>query len=848
MRRIAFGALILSLPIVLGEYSASAQNAIALPQARPGDVYSAQLAIPPGLGYPFTCNMTGLPKGLTFDCARLQIAGRAPAGTDKTYSLTLKLADSQGNTETFALNLPVSTKPVAVSLVPHSAAPAPTPPDPPTSVAAQTVARPGSATTAEYADQQPTSGPGERIPAGNVNTAGDVQSGGTPAAHAASGPETPTPPGAIVHAKQPVAQPATTTVVQSGGTAQPDAAPAPAPNPVPPSLAVPVISAGLTSGSTSLTVSSTVPTDQAGSGTLQVLTMPNSSSSCDAGKDPANTYPPRTLLDPSNKPVTQVPTSPNSATQITLQDPLTAGTSICVYEKYIPAAVAGAAAEAPLAASVVGSVIYPFKMHLSALPHAGDTSISVAFDLGQNPGGLPEGASLGVLQLGSAYPRGLQGGHPMPDPTQVCRTRYGTPLALAAAASQGAASSSGSGAQSYTVAIKISPSSPIAQVNLANALSADSYVCAYVSSSGQILGATHPNLVTDPFDLGRVRTYFTAGVLVANDDANAQNTTGSSFSTAHEFLAMTMDAAIALPGCYEKTRGGSGDCISRRQEEAATNPRTGTAPQTTPTGPASKGLLAGWWGAHHPGLNQYLDARLTAIPVAPSPNSSGSGSTSANSNSSILTTQNTATLEVGMYAPVLTTRWTWDGTPNSMFLAPLAKVGFDTLTGPTQQTVAAPTGGTETLSYENVYNFYSFGARFGQYALTGTYRHAPDALSYLDVTYGRYSNLQSYVCHLAGGSGGPLYAGSTCPTGNLDSRKRLYRLDFRGFMKMPRVPIILGLDANIRQEVIGAARLDLGLQPPDDVRVLFGTRLDLSSVLSRLNLSSGSSSASKPGN
>ncbi len=90
-----------------------------LPQAQPGLPYVVQLAIPPGLGYPFQeCKLSGdpLPKGLAFDCARLQLKGRAPAGGEKTIVLVLLLIDAQGNSKTFQMELRISSKPEMVIL------------------------------------------------------------------------------------------------------------------------------------------------------------------------------------------------------------------------------------------------------------------------------------------------------------------------------------------------------------------------------------------------------------------------------------------------------------------------------------------------------------------------------------------------------------------------------------------------------------------------------------------------------------------------------------------------------------------------------------------------------------
>jgi hypothetical protein len=108
----------------LAETPASRQ----LPQAQPGSFYSTQLAIPPGLGYPFEdCKLAGdsLPKSLTLDCQRLLLKGRVPAGIEKTYQISLFLADAQGNNRTYFLALRVSSKPEIVDLGDSQTAAAP---------------------------------------------------------------------------------------------------------------------------------------------------------------------------------------------------------------------------------------------------------------------------------------------------------------------------------------------------------------------------------------------------------------------------------------------------------------------------------------------------------------------------------------------------------------------------------------------------------------------------------------------------------------------------------------------------------------------------------------------------
>jgi hypothetical protein len=96
--------------------SAGQTDVITLPQAHPGVVYAAQLYVPAGLSYPFSCNLTGLPKGLNFDCAHLQITGKAPSEGGTSYNLILILTDTSGKPQTYSLILQVSSKPEMVSL------------------------------------------------------------------------------------------------------------------------------------------------------------------------------------------------------------------------------------------------------------------------------------------------------------------------------------------------------------------------------------------------------------------------------------------------------------------------------------------------------------------------------------------------------------------------------------------------------------------------------------------------------------------------------------------------------------------------------------------------------------
>jgi hypothetical protein len=109
----------ISMAILMGaiSYAGEVPPPLKLPQAAPGTLYNAQLAIPAGLGYPFTCSLAGdsLPKGLTFECARLLFKGRVPMVPEKNYTLTLEISDG-GSKQEYSLVLPISAQPIRVNL------------------------------------------------------------------------------------------------------------------------------------------------------------------------------------------------------------------------------------------------------------------------------------------------------------------------------------------------------------------------------------------------------------------------------------------------------------------------------------------------------------------------------------------------------------------------------------------------------------------------------------------------------------------------------------------------------------------------------------------------------------
>jgi hypothetical protein len=167
-------------------------------------------------------------------------------------------------------------------------------------------------------------------------------------------------------------------------------------------------------------------------------------------------------------------------------------------------------------------------------------------------------------------------------------------------------------------------------------------------------------------------------------------------------------------------------------------------------------------------VNSFFESRLTSIPV-----NTGSDA--------FLVSEKSAEVSAGVYTPIVTTRWTLNGRSQALFLAPLAKAGFQTPT---------------TTGVNHFYTASGAGARIGHFHLSGTSGVAPELVSYVDLIYGRFTSV--------------------------DDRRR--RLGVEAVLKAPGTPLMIGFSANIGRS--GEAR--------DDLRFFFGTRFDLAGVVDKL--------------
>jgi hypothetical protein len=302
------------------------------------------------------------------------------------------------------------------------------------------------------------------------------------------------------------------------------------------------------------------------------------------------------------------------------------------------------------------------------------------------------------------------------------------------------------------------------------------------------------NPIGDIFDWGRVRAYFSAGVIFSKER--------EAFSQQDLMLAFNLD----------KT----------------------------------------WWQMARPhswfpfkNFNTFFETRLTSIPVVmptPTPSAGMAGATPTlqstaggqqcnnieNGLSCFLASRKVAQMQVGGYLPIYynAMKWRYDKHDNVVFAAPIAKFGIQTITSEEVTQLRDNNNGVnDVLNGDGVYNFFAFGTRLGHYKLLGN-DSAPELISYIDITAGKWENfefIRGQRCD------DPLNKGTfQCENGlvviggkTLLVRERQRRLGFEGRLKIPSTPLFVGFDANLGKG-------------PDDVRFLFGTRFDVGTLFGRL--------------
>ena len=250
--------------------------------------------------------------------------------------------------------------------------------------------------------------------------------------------------------------------------------------------------------------------------------------------------------------------------------------------------------------------------------------------------------------------------------------------------------------------------------------------------------------IANPLDLGRVRYYFTAGVILSNDQGFQLNAPGTQAAL---FLGLDADRAW-LP------------------------------------------LDAN--GFRRANVNTDLDIRLTSVPTEQVQASS--------TLDSFIESEKAASFQGGAYLPLIVGQpWLSAQSRYSLFVAPLAQAGFTTLTS---DTTAA------TSLTDRFFKSYSFGARLGVFEHFHSSAEAPELVSYIDISRGRFGDFEEFR--------GPLL-------------ERPWRYSLEGVFKVPHSPFVLGFNANI-----GTGGTLGFIQPRDDLRFLIGAQFDFSKFLKAL--------------
>ena len=278
--------------------------------------------------------------------------------------------------------------------------------------------------------------------------------------------------------------------------------------------------------------------------------------------------------------------------------------------------------------------------------------------------------------------------------------------------------------------------------------------------------------VANPLDLGRVRYYFTSGVVLSNDQGFQLAPSGTQASL---FLGLNADRTW-LP---------LDDNGFRRVN-----------------------------------LNTYLDARLTSVPAQ----STAASSTAAGS---FIESRKAASFQTGVYLPLIAGQpWSSGHGIYSLFVAPLAKASLTTLAG----NASASSGSNETFPVTGrFFSSYAYGTRLGVFQHFRSRSAAPELISYLDFAVGRFGDLESFRDLTleqnpnAGGSGPHEFL-----------RYRPWRYSLEGLFKVPNSPIVVGFNANLGSRWPAAKNLGETrpfIAAPDDLRFLIGAQFDFSKFL-----------------
>jgi len=203
-------------------------------------------------------------------------------------------------------------------------------------------------------------------------------------------------------------------------------------------------------------------------------------------------------------------------------------------------------------------------------------------------------------------------------------------------------------------------------------------------------------------------------------------------------------------------------------------------------------------------VNTSFEGRVSQAPVlGQTPATSVTGGAA-----SIVQSPNAGYVAADAYVPFWTRSMAWkdESRENAVFVAPIVRGGILAAnSGP----VPVPSDPNSPQLFRHVMPFISGGMRVGHLTFSGKRASvAPELISFLDVTYGRFDNFRLPKDTPA----------NLLPTSNdrIPSRLEIY-----GRLRIPETPLYVGFTGNLGPG-------------PDDMRFFFGTRFDFSKVVGKL--------------
>ena len=195
-------------------------------------------------------------------------------------------------------------------------------------------------------------------------------------------------------------------------------------------------------------------------------------------------------------------------------------------------------------------------------------------------------------------------------------------------------------------------------------------------------------------------------------------------------------------------------------------------------------------------FNTFVNTRLTAIPVT------GNQVVKKGEEDKLevlLNSRKAVLLQAGFYVPYYhkSMAWQFKDDGYAVFVAPGGRIGFQTATG------EIGTADAKKIHENSFFGFYGIGLRFGHYKLSSDANLAPELISYLDWTVGKWDNFEVFK------------------EDGINTRKPLRHL-FEGRLKVPGTRIVqVGFDANVGDGI-------------DDLRFLFGIDFDIGKLVDKL--------------